>query len=148
MEKTIESENGHNDVAIEAVETDEVVAGRGEADIDTTEPGDASEATAATTLDIIALTHRDARVGHMLVDIIAGMDADQAVATHFTTVTPATAADDIAEAEQRGYLKARNELLSEKMQQPGLWQMPAAGDTNAGEPELDLLNYIRPSIWD
>ncbi|MCH5347214.1 MAG: hypothetical protein J1E63_08900 [Muribaculaceae bacterium] len=148
MEKTIETENALNDVAVEAVTVAEDVAGPGEADIDTAEPIENSEATAAPTIDIIALTRRDARIGHLLVDIIAGMDADRAVATHFTAATSATADADIAEAEQRGYLKARNELLGEKMQQSGLWQMPAAGDINADEPELDLLNYIRPSIWD
>lgn len=54
----------------------------------------------------------------------------------------------LAEAEQRGYLRGRNESIHELMTSPH-----GGGDTSASQPVADeaeilILNNIRPSIWD
>ena len=55
----------------------------------------------------------------------------------------------IAEAEQRGYLRGRNESIEQLMQTPSGFESPigvkTTDDTN-GEPLI--LSNIRPSIWD
>lgn len=48
----------------------------------------------------------------------------------------------IAEAEERGRLKGRNEAIAEHMNRPALWQDP---DERA---EVTILNDTRPCIWD
>lgn len=55
------------------------------------------------------------------------------------------------EAEQRGYLRGRNEKIEELMAQPGLFQplTPASSSgSSSGPSEVLILNNMRPSIWD
>lgn len=48
---------------------------------------------------------------------------------------------EIAAAEQRGYLRGRNEKIEVTTAQPSLYQMPEATGSQ-------LLNRLRPSVWD
>ncbi len=55
------------------------------------------------------------------------------------------------EAEQRGYLRGRNEKIEELMAQPGLFQplTPASSTgSSSAQSEVLILNNMRPSIWD
>lgn len=56
----------------------------------------------------------------------------------------------IAEAEQRGYLRGRNEAASEMMERPAMWQ-PACPDSPAGRLTSaadSFLSGLRPGVWD
>jgi len=68
------------------------------------------------------------------------------------TVRPDTEAL-IAEAEQRGYLRGRNEALAESRNEPGLWQMASVPDdfdsnSDSSRHSVTILREIRPSVWD
>lgn len=59
----------------------------------------------------------------------------------------------IAEAEQRGYLRGRNEAVSLAMNETPMWSM--AGSDSGGkrqpsssESDTAFLRHIRPSVWD
>lgn len=59
----------------------------------------------------------------------------------------------IAEAEQRGYLRGRNEAVSLAMNETSVWSM--AGSDSGGkrqqsssESDTAFLRHIRPSVWD
>lgn len=57
----------------------------------------------------------------------------------------------LAEAERRGYLRGCNEQIETLMQQPDLWHGSPAGNaamTDGDEPQILILNHIRPSVWD
>ncbi len=57
----------------------------------------------------------------------------------------------IAEAEQRGYLRGRNEKIEQLMSAPGLYERidsPRATPTEASESNFELLRHQRVSIWD
>ena len=62
----------------------------------------------------------------------------------------------VAEAEQRGYMRGRNEAMSQPMCRNGIWEqphrqeemMPASEGVDDADDDLVLLRRIRPSIWD
>lgn len=65
----------------------------------------------------------------------------------------------IAEAEQRGYLRGRNEALAESLNRPAMMAEPGVGATEAAAPASEsqpltddlssaFLSRIRPSVWD
>lgn len=57
----------------------------------------------------------------------------------------------LAEAEQRGYLRGRNESIAQLMRQPGMFErMPDARaiDTDVSDSEIMVLTRERVSIWD
>lgn len=62
----------------------------------------------------------------------------------------------VAEAEQRGYRRGRNEMLSQPMRRNGIWEQPhrqddapaVAAEGDDADDDLVLLRRIRPSIWD
>ena len=62
----------------------------------------------------------------------------------------------VAEAEQRGYLRGRNESISQSMRRNGIWEQPRhsedtpqpAPSSADGDDDPVLLRRIRPSIWD
>lgn len=62
----------------------------------------------------------------------------------------------VAEAEQRGYRRGRNEMLSQPMRRNGIWEQPhrqddafdVAAESDDADDDLVLLRRIRPSIWD
>lgn len=63
----------------------------------------------------------------------------------------------LAEAERRGYLRARNEIAEAAMGSPRLWENPSrraeeqakadAAPKDAGL-KSDFLRRVRPSVWD
>lgn len=56
----------------------------------------------------------------------------------------------IAEAEQRGYLRGRNERIEELMQRPGILERPDNGEIHSAETKADngFLSHLKISIWD
>lgn len=64
----------------------------------------------------------------------------------------------IAEAEERGYRRGRNEAIAERMRAPGLLQNPvrtAAGNMGGSDSANDdkgyeslFLSGLRPGVWD
>lgn len=57
----------------------------------------------------------------------------------------------LAEAEQRGYLRGRNESIEQLMRQPGMMEPLAVAEEGATIPDDNppqVLSRIRPSIWD
>lgn len=59
----------------------------------------------------------------------------------------------VAEAEQRGYLRGRNERISEELDAPALYGIPGGDDADKSQEEdpnnpCGFLSYIRPSVWD
>ncbi len=76
------------------------------------------------------------------------------------TSTPAPSAEElIAEAEQRGYLRGRNEALAESLSRPAMMAEPGVGPEAASAPAApsspltddlssSFLSHIRPSVWD
>lgn len=71
-------------------------------------------------------------------------------ATQAAPAEPAITADDLAQAEMRGYLRGRNERIEELMRQPSPLQRPDAApqDTSEAAPEPLILKNQRISIWD
>lgn len=71
-------------------------------------------------------------------------------------ITPDALARAVAEAEQRGYLRGRNESISQSMRRNGIWEQPhhsedtpqPAPSSADGDDDPVLLRRIRPSIWD
>ncbi len=73
--------------------------------------------------------------------------------------TPASGIDEtevarlVAEAEERGYLRGRNEAIAERMEQPALWEN-TAGQPSTADDDRDadyaslFLSELRPGVWD
>lgn len=94
-------------------------------------------------IDLAAIARQDARLGHVIVDMLSGGDVEASVKRNFGLECKEA---DVVAAEHRGYVKARNEIAEREMQRKGVWDSsPVAEDD---EPELGFLNYIRPSVWD
>ncbi len=99
---------------------------------------------------IVKLISQDARVGHFIVDVLTGIDPQEAATLNF----PRSKTDDapdiaamVAEAEQRGYLRGKNEKISLEMKRPSQWngEVPAE-DAMIEQPTI--LNNMRKSVWD
>ena len=62
----------------------------------------------------------------------------------------------VAEAEQRGYLRGRNEIIGQMMREPSLFSNPvrvridesAENRSDSADPARDFLTHIRPQVWD
>ncbi|MBQ7041871.1 MAG: hypothetical protein IJN66_04095 [Muribaculaceae bacterium] len=56
----------------------------------------------------------------------------------------------IAEAEERGYLRGRNEKIAMEMRSPSLWETMREPDDKPEheKPQPLILNHLRPSVWD
>ncbi len=93
----------------------------------------------------------DSRVGHFLVDILSGMNVNEASAKHFPREKqPEVSTTDIDtlvnEAEQRGYLRGRNEQIEVKMHEASRWhQTPTNRKPTI---ETTILNHPRRSVWE
>lgn len=60
---------------------------------------------------------------------------------------------EIAEAEQRGYLRGRNEAVEYSLKAPGLYgnlSGKPADDLPVDQPDTSsaFLTHLRPSVWD
>jgi archaellum component FlaC len=108
--------------------------------------------TAPRIDDVVQAMMKDARVGHFLIDILAGMNVGEASAKYFPAEpsTDAQSAQDVeslvAEAEQRGYLRGRNEQIEMKMRD--LDQLQHRGERRAPVIETTILNHPRRSVWE
>ena len=56
----------------------------------------------------------------------------------------------IADAEQRGYLRGRNERIEELMQRPGMMERPGSTELHQASAKSDngFLSRLKVSIWD
>ncbi len=99
---------------------------------------------------IVKLISQDARVGHFIVDVLTGIDPQEAATLNFprpkTDDAPDIAAM-VAEAEQRGYLRGKNEKIALEMKRPSQWngEVPAE---DAMREQPSILNNMRKSVWD
>lgn len=85
-------------------------------------------------------------------EISADLAADVHNGNSIATCAPAQEAPDIdsllAEAEQRGYLKGRNERIEQLMKEPTMYQQLAPAAPQPPKPSETFLSNLRPSIWD
>ena len=102
--------------------------------------------------DILKAILKDSRVGHFIIDILSGKDAKEASSQYFPSDNMANevATVDIDtlvnEAEERGYLRGRNEQIEVKMREPSQWQR--ARNTRKPVVETTILNHPRRSVWE
>lgn len=62
---------------------------------------------------------------------------------------PDDIAAKLAEAEQRGYLRGRNEAVKLAMDSPALWQVAGSEiSPTPSDSDTAFLRHIRPSVWD
>ena len=56
----------------------------------------------------------------------------------------------LAEAEERGYLRGRNEKIAMEMRSPSLWETMRKPEhmPDREKPQPLILNHLRPSVWD
>lgn len=104
-------------------------------------------------ISLADLLGRDVRVGHFIVDVLAGVEPETASRTYFPPDAGEMAgvAAAIEEAEQRGYLRGRNERIAAEMDTPGLWEDCAVTTDAAPAPADDgplILSGIRRSVWE
>ncbi len=91
--------------------------------------------------------------GTEVTDAGTATDNDDSGTVDTVEPEPAPAVDIealIAEAEERGYKRGRNERIEELMQAPGTWETPApapAAPTDACN-EVMILNSMRRSVWE
>lgn len=102
--------------------------------------------------DVMKAMVKDSRVGHFLVDILSGMNAAEASRRHFPKEDDNADKPNIDklvnEAEQRGYLRGRNEQIEVKMSQSVQWQSPSDLAAAQNVQETTILNNRRRSIWE
>ena len=102
--------------------------------------------------DVMQAMVKDARVGHFLVDVLTGMNVNEASALHFPAENAEKAIYEesidslLTEAEQRGYLRGRNEQIEVKMQEPLHWQ--SRKPERKPVIETTILNHPRRSVWE
>lgn len=105
--------------------------------------------TAPSLKDVMKAIVKDARVGHFIVDILNGMNVGEASKTHFNDEADEKLQSSIDalvnEAEQRGYLRGRNEQIEVKMRQPFQSTEPIE---RPEKRKASILNHIRRSVWD
>ncbi|MBR5436728.1 MAG: hypothetical protein IK120_07665 [Muribaculaceae bacterium] len=96
--------------------------------------------------EVLRIASLDPRVGHYIIDLLAGTPADDAFKAHF--MPPAEAVDTdalIAEAEQRGYLRGRNERISLEMRAPA--SSPDNDDSQVSDYSSQFLTGSRRNAW-
>ena len=105
--------------------------------------------SAPSLKDVMKAIVKDARVGHFIVDILNGVNVNEASKTHFYNETnnesQSTIDTLVDEAEQRGYLRGRNEQIEVKMRQ-SISPSETGKQTPCNEPSI--LSHIRRSVWD
>lgn len=53
----------------------------------------------------------------------------------------------IRQARHQGYIDGRNESIENLTSQPPLWQHPDDGQASDDEPQILILDNLRPSVW-
>lgn len=82
---------------------------------------------------------------------VADVSTNEAVVEKSATKSAEEWEAMVAEAERRGYLRGRNESISELMKRPGMFErMPDVREVDEARVsrEVDLLARERVSIWD
>ncbi|QCD34524.1 hypothetical protein [Muribaculum gordoncarteri] len=92
---------------------------------------------ASSTVDLSEIVARDPRAAHFIVDLLAGVEAGEAASRHFSTPPPPPDESLILEAENRGYLRGRNESAAEIMKSPGMYQQPHSPDSTLPAPHMN-----------
>ncbi len=96
-------------------------------------------------IDMRSIIANDTRAAHFIIDILAGVKADEAIETHFPK--QGIGEQQLAEAEQRGYLRGRNESVSAVMAEPTIYETPKSSSPIA-EENHQFLSSPRRSVWD
>lgn len=113
---------------------------------DTETTTDTATENLPTLGEVLRIASLDPRVGHYIIDLLAGTPADDAFKAHF--MPPAEAVDTdalIAEAEQRGYLRGRNERISLEMRAPA--SSPDNDDSQVSDYSSQFLTGSRRNAW-
>lgn len=113
---------------------------------DTETTTDTAAENLPTLGEVLRIASLDPRVGHYIIDLLAGTPADDAFKAHF--MPPAEAVDTdalIAEAEQRGYLRGRNERISLEMRAPA--SSPDNDDSQVSDYSSQFLTGSRRNAW-
>lgn len=95
---------------------------------------------------LLEMLSSDSRVGHFIVDVLHGVNADEACLRYFPTQTVDTETL-VREAEERGYMRGRNESIEDKMNKPDVWQSPSS-EAQSPNNRVEILSHIRRSVWD
>lgn len=104
--------------------------------------------------ELVKMISQDERVGHFIVDVLSGTDPQEAAGRYFPAggtnaeaVTPTEVESLVAEAEQRGYVRGRNERIELEMHQPPMWNGDVP-ESNERESQPSILNNMRRSVWE
>ena len=103
--------------------------------------------------DVLKAMVKDRRVGHFIVDVLAGIDVSEASMQHFPQDS-STKKDEVdidslmAEAEERGYKRGRNEQIEIKMREPNEWQLPGKNNLSESREPTTILGGMRRSVWE
>ena len=103
--------------------------------------------------EILRAVITDDRVGHFIVDVLTGRNVIESISERFNISGVKQAVVDalVDEAEERGYLRGRNEQIETKMAEPGMWQsqQSTTAREEAGSGERNpFLRRVRRSVWD
>lgn len=102
--------------------------------------------------DILRAVITDDRVGHFIVDVLSGRNVIESISERFNISGVKQAVVDtlVNEAEERGYLRGRNETIEAKMSEPGMWQSSTSSSREEAERKdrNPFLQRVRRSVWD
>ena len=148
MKKNEVKNNRDSDEKVEILEPVDVPTEQGtDADRQPTETADESKENT-----LLRLLKHDTRLAHVIVDVLAGKNAEESISTYFPpkATEQSTLEAQLAEAEQRGYLRGRNETVKLEMNERPLWnsdEKPAEQERpNLSIPSI--LSRIKRSVWD
>ena len=102
--------------------------------------------------DVIKAISADSRVGHFIVDIVSGMNVVEASKLHFPHDDVADESQNpsidtlVSEAEERGYLRGRNEQIEMAMRQ--FKKENESSELRSAPSETTILNHPRRSVWE
>ena len=102
--------------------------------------------------DVIKAISADSRVGHFIVDIVSGMNVVEASKLHFPHDDVADESQNpsidtlVSEAEERGYLRGRNEQIEMAMRQ--FKKENESSELRSAPSETTILNRPRRSVWE
>lgn len=63
-------------------------------------------------------------------------------------LTPEMVEQMVTDAEERGYLRGRNEAVDALMERPGCRKLPECADEDDGEDAVMILREMRRSVWE
>lgn len=102
--------------------------------------------TMPTMGDVLRIAALDKRVGHYILDLLSGIPAADAFKSHFPVApTEAEMERIISDAEQRGYLRGRNEQVELEMRDPA--SRIVDNETALSDCTDDFLTSSRRDAW-